>query len=94
MKVLQYTTDQDSKLKIPNGAQFLSAELHDRGWNLWFLVDPDDPPGPVRYYKTVGTGWECPNSVVHRATERRGAFMWHLLESLFDWNIDTGKRTP
>lgn len=74
-------TDAQS-INIPEGAQFLSAQIQNGTLTVWALVDSAVRLRPAYIY-VVGTGNAVPDAVeLDRATflstVQQGPFVWHI----------------
>lgn len=65
--------------EMPDGAEFLFAELQDGVLAAWFMVLPDSPK-VKRRFKVYGTGHEIPMSSRYLMTFQQPPYVWHLFE--------------
>jgi hypothetical protein len=69
-----------SELRVPQGAQFLSAHVQKGKLAVWAIVIPDNPPCHRRLL-VVGTGVNLPPGQVEylgSVTEQNAELIWHV----------------
>lgn len=65
--------------EMPEGAEFLAIQEQGDAACAWFLVLPDNPKVPRKFY-VHGTGHEIPMDRKYLGTFQRPPFVWHLFE--------------
>lgn len=70
----------ESTLRLPRGAELLTAQVQDLRLCLWCIVDPSEEAEP-RTFRIYGTGHPLPDDFgTYVASCQAGEFVWHVFE--------------
>lgn len=74
----QFGVSDRITLRMPKGAEIVSAGLQEGIPTMWGKVDTEAPP-ELHTFRIIGTGHECPDSK-YITTFQMPPFVWHLFE--------------